>query len=280
MNYYLKNKDLEVTIASLGAEPISIKYCGQERLWQNDNNTWTRHAPILFPHGGKCSIVINGHHYPDQMHGFLRDQEFSLISLNKTAITLLLTSSSESKKTYPYDFKFYVTYQIKDNILTITYRIENPSEETIYFLLGTHESYALNDTVDHYYVEFNKDEKLDLMSDETGKFIYIKDKRKFSLDSPFLDNSDTIVLHNINSREITLKRSDGKKVVTITYPDFPNLMFWHPVGSKMICIEPWLNLTDTPLDKEKELKDKEHVISLKPHQAKIITRTITYFNNK
>ena len=142
MNYYLKNKALQVVVASLGAETISIKYCNKERLWQNDNNTWDRHAPILFPHGGKCSVIINGHRYPDKMHGFLRDQEFTLVKQSDDEITLVFISNTISKESYPYDFKFYVTYQIKDNVLTIIYRIENPSEETIYFLLGTHESYA------------------------------------------------------------------------------------------------------------------------------------------
>ena len=79
---------------------------------------------------------------------------------------------------------------------------------------------------------------------------------------------------------MTLFRNDGKKVATITYPSFPNIMFWHPVGSKMICIEPWLNLPDAPSDVNKEFKDKEHVVSVKPHQVKIFKRTITYFNNK
>ena len=49
MEYYLRSNELEVTISTLGAEMISVKYYSKERLWQNDNNTWSGHAPVLFP---------------------------------------------------------------------------------------------------------------------------------------------------------------------------------------------------------------------------------------
>ena len=57
--YYLKNGELTVEIASLGAEMKSLKdnRTGLEYLWEGDPAFWKRASPVLFP------LVVN---YRDQ----------------------------------------------------------------------------------------------------------------------------------------------------------------------------------------------------------------------
>jgi hypothetical protein len=60
MNYIIKNDKLTVTIASFGAEIISVVKDGKERSWQNPTGEWDGHAPLLFPVCGRCGITLDG----------------------------------------------------------------------------------------------------------------------------------------------------------------------------------------------------------------------------
>ena len=55
MEYTLENEYLKLTVASLGAEVVSLvrKSDGVEHIWQADPAVWRYHAPVLFPHCGK-----------------------------------------------------------------------------------------------------------------------------------------------------------------------------------------------------------------------------------
>ena len=88
----LKNEQLEIAVASLGAELQSIKDAqGKEYLWQADERFWPRHSPILFPivcglWNGKYRI--DGFEYALERHGFARDSEFQLISRDPSQLSL------------------------------------------------------------------------------------------------------------------------------------------------------------------------------------------------
>lgn len=277
MDYIISKGNTTITINSKGAQMISIINNAKERLWQNDNGSWAKHAPILFPHAGKCSIVVNGTHYPDQFHGFGRDLEFDLVDLQKDSIAQILKSSDFTHVTYPYDFILTIKYTCLDGGVLIEQTVKNPTEEDIYFFIGAHESYALDLDVSNYYVEFENKEEFNEKVIETNS-IYGSNNNCIDLGSSMLENAATIVLHNINSRKVWLKRkSDDSLIAETSFKDFPNLLLWHSLGSKMICIEPWMNMPDTVEDEEKELKDKEHVIKVNPHEEVTLTRVIKYY---
>ena len=151
-------------------------------------------------------------------------------------------------------------------------------KDKMYFFIGAHESYKLNDDISNYYVEFDKNEVFDSHDYVEETITNIGEGRIIKLDSPLLENSNTIVLSDINSRTVNLKRnSDNKLIASTTFKDFPNLLLWHSLGSKMICIEPWMNNPDSPSDYEKELKDKKNVLFINPSEEKTLIRTITYY---
>lgn len=278
MKYLLKRTNISVEVDSHGAEMTSVLYKGKERLWQNDNGSWARHAPMLFPHAGKCNIIVDGITYPMEFHGFARNLEFELVNQTNDSVCLLLKSNEVTKKTYPYDFDLYVTYEINDNEVRCTYKIANPSKQDIYFFLGCHESYMLDSDVSDYYVQFDKDESLESWKEDySGKVLVGKD-RIIDLGINQLKDACTVILENINSRKVYLKRkSDNTLVAATTFEWFPHLLLWHPLGSKMICIEPWINLPDSESESIKELKDKKYVVKVNPGEAKELVRNIAYF---
>ena len=75
MHFTLQNDDLLVTVASWGAEIVSLKgrNSGLEYIWQADSDVWGRHAPILFPIVGRLKddqMTVNGKTYAMKQHGF------------------------------------------------------------------------------------------------------------------------------------------------------------------------------------------------------------------
>lgn len=84
----LSNNLLKIQISTHGAELNSILGLDDnlEYLWNADENYWKRHAPILFPIVGKLNnntYSVNQKSYTLSQHGFARDSEFKIYSIEK-----------------------------------------------------------------------------------------------------------------------------------------------------------------------------------------------------
>ena len=158
MIYQLKNDIMTIDIDSFGAEMVSVKKNGKERLWQNDNGGWDGHAPVLFPKCGDCRVIIDGKEYPMRGPGIACRSEFSCVEKTDTSIKLSFSSSEETKKVYPYDFVFTASYILDGAKLRIEYEVYNPSDVPVYASLGSHESYVLDGEIDEYEAVFPEEE--------------------------------------------------------------------------------------------------------------------------
>ena len=101
MEYTLENEYLKLTVASLGAEVVSLvrKSDGVEHIWQADPAVWGYHAPVLFPHCGKVvdgTIHAKGRDFPAKQHGFAREMETVLVSQTPEKLVLALESNPET----------------------------------------------------------------------------------------------------------------------------------------------------------------------------------------
>lgn len=281
MIYSIGNDQLTVAVQSFGAEIISVQYKGKERLWQNEDGSWGGHAPILFPFAGKCTPNIDGAPYPMKRHGLASKYEFTLVSQTETTLRLLFASNAETEKLFPYAFRFYAVFEVVGNALKIAYEVENPSDKPLYAACGTHESYALADSVDNYFLEFEKDEDLtSLLHGDDGTMIAGEARfgqgKRFPLPFDFLQKQ-TAIFKGVNSRFVTLKKNTGEALASLSFDGFENLMLWHPASSKMICIEVWQNLPDDADGQPPEFSQKEGVRRIEAGERKIFTHEITYF---
>ena len=172
MNYTIRNECLAVTVSSLGAEMLGVKAFGKERLWQNENGSWSGHAPVLFPVCGSCGVTVNGKTYEVGAHGFARKSEFTLKHISEGKIILSLKSSEETKKKYPFDFVFKAEYALAGNSVNIIYTVENPSDSELPFSCGGHESFAL--AAEKIYAKLENDGNLKYAddADALGAAIY------------------------------------------------------------------------------------------------------------
>lgn len=281
MEYEIKNGLLTVKISSLGAELLSVKFCGVEKLWQNDNNTWAGHAPILFPVAGHCSFVLDGKDYEMPFHGVVRNQEFGLEKIEGSSAVFSLTANDYTKRYYPYDFKFTVKYELKENGLYIDQTVKNLSDREMYFLLGAHESYNLPNGLGNYYLEFSEEESFIEVCECGGGLVDVVGKpyptlKKLVLPEDYLQNNNTLILSGLKSKTVSVYGKEGK-VYEVNLGGYNNLLLWHSPESKMVCIEPWQGLPDNVNTKTAEFSTKYGVEKLLKGGEKTFSRYIKYF---
>ena len=281
MNYTIKNSEITATFSSVGAELISVQKAGREYIWQNETGEWAGHAPLLFPVCGRCGVKVDGVAYPIPFHGVARRAEFTLKEQGDTFITFELTSNEETEKLFPFAFIFRAKYVLTGDTLSLSYEVENPADKCLYFFCGSHEAYALDQEIDAYEVEFEKEETLihhyttkeGRLSGETAN---LGTKKVFPLPLAYLQNSNSIILKNIRSRKVTLREIGGKTLAEITFEGFSNMLFWRAMNGKYICIEPWANVPDSDGVEDVEFSQKEGVMEVAPHAVKTLTRTIKF----
>ena len=176
MQYSISNERMIVTADTFGGELVSVLCDGKEKLWQGAKNKWERHAPPLFPVCGHCDMIVDGKEYPIPSHGFAINSEFSLKEQGKDYLTFTLSADEETKKIYPFDFMFDVTYSINGNVLTITQTVKNPAQTQLYFSLGGHESFMMEKPFAMHELLFEKEEEfVHFMHNPKG---YLSEERK------------------------------------------------------------------------------------------------------
>lgn len=280
MEYQLSNDNISLHADSNGAEIISLVCRGKERLWQNETGEWSGHAPVLFPVCGKCSVIVNGKEYPIAKHGFARKREFSVVERGGDYISFRLVSDEETKKVFPCDFAFTVRYCLFGNAVEVVYETENTGTELLYFSCGGHESFALEQPIEHYEIKFEREEKLvALVHDNegrlTGEKTLLSENGVLPLKREYFKGGNTLIFGNLQSRKATLLQG-GRAVAQTEFGDFENFLLWKPKRASMICLEPWLNLPDT-VGERKEFSRKKGVVCVPPKGKRIFTRKITYY---
>lgn len=281
MEHILKNDRLVVIVDEFGAQMQSVVADGKERLWQNEDGSWAKHAPILFPYCGRCTMKLGDKNYGQGFHGFGRDKTFTCVSKTETSVTFSLREDEDTLQRYPFRFLFSITYTLQDNAVQITSTMENTDDKPLYYSCGSHESYALPGGAEHYEILFPQEEDFvfqlvgenGLLSGKTqdngkGTVLDLADEKQYN---------DTVILKNIRSRTVTIREKATKMpIAEVAFPGISNLLFWHPGSSHMICIEPWKTLQDYVDDREGDFTQKENVSCLQPGEKEQITRTIRY----
>lgn len=248
----IKNNFLNVKISTKGAEMKSIKTAdGAERLHQPDN-FWEDQSLVLFPICGAPAedrITVDGKDYPMPPHGFAPTAEFEISAQSEKSVTFVLKSNEETKKAYPYDFEFYVTYTLKDSSIDVCYRVENKTVGTMFFSFGSHEGYNCPEGLGNYEIHFEKLESQkptiyetglvpeDNLSEADGHSVLV-------LTDSLFDDSVTVVYEAVESDYVVLKNKATGQETKVEYPGIENLFVWTEPGSTFVCIEPWCGMAD------------------------------------
>ncbi|UFH55759.1 aldose 1-epimerase family protein [Spirosoma sp. KNUC1025] len=268
----LENEQLRVSIRPKGAELTSIlhKPSGIEHLWQADPTVWGWHAPNLFPVVGGClnnQLSIDGRTYPIERHGFARQSRFETTESTTTHAIFSLKSSSVTRVHFPYEFEFQIIYELDGPRLTITYRLVNEDDKTVFFSVGAHPAFAVpffvNETYEDYYIEFEQKEPLEthMLSSAgyfTGETKAVPTEGHNLPLTRHLFDQDALVFKNLASRRVAIRSDKHDHAVIVAYPAFPYLGLWAKPGASFVCIEPWLGCADSE-GEPKPIEQKEAI---------------------
>ena len=251
MDYIIKNDILTVAISDLGAELMSIKKDGCEYLWQGNAAYWAGRACNLFPICGRLTNGIytyKGETYEMMLHGFAKVSLFTVVDKSDTKITFLLKANDDTRKMYPFDFEYYVTYTLNGDTIEMKYTAKNLGDNVMYSAFGGHPGFNVpldNGSFEDYYVEFKCEKPAKKLlfnacytTDDTEAFPLIDGKRLNLVHSLFDD--DAIFITDM-CKTVTLKSDKSDRSVTVKYPDMQYLGFWHKpqTDAPYVCIEPW-----------------------------------------
>ena len=117
MEYTIRNQEMTVVVKSLGAELQSIRgKDGTEYLWQGDPAFWGDRAPNIFPYVARLTegtYTLSGQEYAMRIHGFVKYMELEAKEQREDAVTFELRSCEDTRKQYPFDFAYRITYRLQ-----------------------------------------------------------------------------------------------------------------------------------------------------------------------
>lgn len=257
MEYTIKNDRLTVRISDAGAELQSIQSAdGTEYLWQGDPAFWHDRAPNIFPYVARLTegkYTAGGREYAMKIHGFLKYRMLRMEEQTRTRIVFRLDSDDETRAQYPYEFTYRIAYELEGNVLTTTSFVTNNGTERMHFGLGGHPGFnvpleqglafedyflELSQKALPYRVGFNENCFL------TGhdELYPLEDARRLPLRHDLFDHDAVVLKHA--AREVRIASDKGRRSVTVSYPDFPYVGFWHAPHKEApyVCVEPWSSL--------------------------------------
>ncbi len=253
----IQSKDLCVTVSDHGAELQSIRSSdGTEYLWQGDPAYWTGRAPNIFPYVARLTegkFLYQGKTYGFGNHGLVRYADLKITETGPDCVCFQLESDDHTLRQYPFPFRYTMRYQVLGKRLCMQTTVENTGSARMYFAVGGHPGFnvPLEEGLDFsdYYLEFDKPAEpyRILLSDACAitpgqERCLLTDGRRISLEHRLFDR-DAIVLHHM-AKTVTLKSDRGRRSVTVSYPDFRYIGFWHKpkTDAPYLCIEPWTSL--------------------------------------
>lgn len=275
----LENEFLTLEVNEHGAELSRIrdKQANREVLWNGDPKFWNRHAPLLFPNVGKTFRNIaryGGKEYPTKQHGFARDSEFTLTRQTEDTLVYTLTSSPESKRVYPYDFRLEAGFTLHGREIRVFWRVTNTGKETMYFTIGAHPAFNVPEAYEFDFgdleaVRYHLLDSSGTMLPETYTLPLKDGKCPFRAD--MFDNDALIVDDQIERVSLLI---EGKAYVTVRCPSFPSFGIWSKPGAPFVCLEPWQGRCDD-FGFTGDMREKKNVTSLSPDAVFEQSYTVT-----
>ncbi len=294
MKLTIKSSYGTAEINSYGAELKSFKNAeGKEYMWCSDPKYWGESSPVLFPIVGllrNSKIEIEGNTYSMRSHGFAKRMVFEAKQVDESTAVFTLTDSPETKTYYPYAFCLQLTYTMKEDGLSIDYRVTNTGDITSYYCLGAHPAFNCpleeGEEFTDYEIVFPQKETADLIPFDLEKSEiavskrkpFLKDEDSFSLDYGMFTNDALIFDEQLQSKSVSLKSKKSGHGVSVDFTHFPLLAFWTPIegGAPFLCIEPWCGIAVCE-DEGNQFTGKRCVQTLLPNQSGHHALTIRIF---
>ena len=252
----LKNEALQVTVNTAGGELWSVRTTdGAEYLWQGDPAFWGGRAPNLFPFVARLvngTYRLEGKTYQLNIHGFIKASELSAEQPDDQTLVLSMEDNEETRKQYPYHFRYQIIYHLSGSCLEVTIRVENRDSRIMYFGLGGHPGFHVpleeGLSFEDYTLTFDEGIAPEQVTFSPDCFVtgraqcQVIQGNQIPLSHGLFDN-DAVVVEG-SGHTVTLSSSKGSRAVTVKYPGMNYIGFWHMPHTEApyVCIEPWVSL--------------------------------------
>ena len=270
----LKNNYLSIDVCEQGAELTSLLSAGgRQWLWQGDKASWPGQSPVLFPIIGVLrdgETLIKDQLYQMPCHGFAHSNPFDVVASGEDFLEFVLSSSVSSKQLYPWDFELRIRYTISGSTLRVDYSVKNTDVENIFFCLGAHPGFALEEKMNDYYLEFPQAE-----SSETHLVApngMIRNSTAACLSGNKLDLDDELFIANalifkdLKSTSLQLiAKNSAQEALEFSWQGFSSLGIWSLEEASFICLEPWNGHGDME-NTDGNFLSKPDLLSLAPGQ--------------
>jgi len=207
----------------------SIQFKGREILYldpitlQDPKVNVKGGVPILFPNAGP----LESSQYPNlKQHGFARDSSRWKTEKTGHGFRETLVSSKETRNMFPYDFRFSINANFKeDGSFTMNHEVENLEENTeLPLSMGLHP---------YFKVPQDKKDKIKF-NFEGGKFIEEQvevwaNGKAVSIDNPKVKDPTAVI-------EVIIP-SLGTLVIDVS-SEYKKIWVWSMPGKDFVCIEP------------------------------------------
>ncbi len=250
--------NLSAKINIIGGEIKSLTKNGVEYIWQGDPQFWESSTPVLFPVVGRLRnkvLTVDGVDYPMPMHGFVRTTELKVIEHTENSITFCLEDNAETKKMYPWSFRYEAKYTLTETGLINEFKVVNTDDKEMIFGLGGHPGFKApifdGEKFEDYQLVFEKEEELwsNHVSEEESicaekKDLILSEGNTIPLKRS-LFNNDAMIFEDIKSNWVNLVHKDTKKGLHFDYTGFPVLAIWtreEPFDAPYVCLEPWFGM--------------------------------------
>jgi galactose mutarotase-like enzyme len=225
---------------------------------------------VLFPFVGRQRdnyYEVNGVRYDTQIHGIAPYLHYEVKAQSENSITLGFSSTEETKKEYPFDYDFAVSYTLNGKSVTVKYTIENKDEKEMFFYVGGHPALKAdgvdedeNDTSGNY-LDFHTNDNSTYML--CNNFIAPPEKIEgvVELKKEVFKKYPSLVIARKNDLT-TLIRRCGKKVEITS--SSPIICVWADDSrGAFVAVECWWGLPDYWQETQRELSQKALINSLK-----------------
>ncbi len=248
MYYKIENSFLTCEIDDMGAQlhSLKLKENGKEYIWQGNPDIWYGQAPVLFPVIGQLindKYFYNGKEYTMPKHGLARKLLFTVKECEGAKAVFSLESDENTLKSYPFEFEYLVTFELKEKALVNTMTVINKTKGEMYFSVGAHPAFncSVGDVIEFEKPETLSTERIDkdnLIIPE--KFPLIENSKEIEITKEIFE-PDALILSDIQSEKLTIK---GENEVEFTFGKCPFLGIWAKPGAPYVCIEPWYGVND------------------------------------
>ena len=274
----IENELLKVSVNLNGGSLTSIydKVNNNELLYKPTGKSWSGQDVVIFPFVARLKdskYLYNNQTYSMKNHGLIRYNELKVLDQKSTSITLSFDYNEETLKQYPYKFHFEILYSLNNNELSISYKIKNVDDKTIYYEFGGHPAlkasgYESNNEFiyENTKLSFSKDiETKRYVLDDSGSYIVNEElvtlKKDIILTKEFITKDKTLIydINGINN----VKLFTNGYTYSFDISEAEILALWTMPGfGDYICVEPWWGIPDY-INPNHELKDKPLMHSLK-----------------